>query len=91
MFNQNLIALAFASALGMSACAHDAWQLPSGGHPADPSAQAGSFTSITSLQRYRASQAETEPGAKSGVRPDDDTEQDEPEAHRHGDHIEEPQ
>ena len=81
---------AFACAMAVSACAHQGWQLPSDGHPADPKAQAGSFTSITSLQRYRASQAETDPAATRGT-DTEDAEQDESQAHRHGDHMEEPQ
>jgi predicted RNA polymerase sigma factor len=89
MFNLKLIALA--CAMAVSACAHDAWQPPSSDHPADPAAQAGSTTNITSLQRYRASQAETDPAAQPATKADEDAEQDEPAAHRHGDHMEDAQ
>jgi predicted RNA polymerase sigma factor len=88
MFKQQLFALA--CAIAMSACAHQGWQLPSDNHPADPTAQAGSVTRITSLQRYRASQAEIDPAATPGTNTDD-AEQDEHEAHRHGDQMEAPQ
>ncbi len=91
MFKHKLCALACASVLGMSACAHDAWQPPTAAHPADPAAEAGSVTPITSLERYRASEAETDPGVNSNMEPDDEAEQDEPALHQHGDHMEEPQ
>ncbi len=91
MFKHNLFALACASALGISACAHEAWQPPAAAHPADPAAQAGRVTPITSLERYRASEAETDPEMKHSMNQDDEAEQDEPAAHQHGDQMEEPQ
>jgi hypothetical protein len=91
MFKHKLFALVYASALGISACAHDAWQPPASGHPADPAAQAGGVTPITSLERYRASQAETDPHMNSGMERDDEADQDGPAAHEHGDHMEESQ
>jgi len=88
MFKHRLFALACACALGLSACAHEAWQPPASGHPADPAAEAGSVTRISSLERYRASNAETVPGGKPGMESEDETEQEEPVEHQHGDHME---
>lgn len=90
MFKHKLLALACASTLGMSACAHEAWQPPASDHPADPEEEAGSITPITSLERYRASEAETDPEVSPMMKPDDEAEQDEPAAHQHDDHMEEP-
>ena len=91
MFKHNVLALACASALGMTACAHDAWQPPASAHPADPAAEAGSVTPINSLERYRASEAETDPGVKATMESDDDAEQNDTAEHEHGDRMEEPQ
>lgn len=91
MFKHTVLALACASALGLSACAHEPWQPPAWDHPADPVAEAGSVTPITSLERYRASEAETRPDAKPGMGFDNETEPDDPAEHPHGDHMEESQ
>lgn len=86
-----LFALAYASVLGMSACAHEAWQLPDTAHPADPAAEPGSFTPLSSLQRYRASEDETDPAASTILESEDESETDESSAHQHGEHMETPQ
>ena len=91
MFKYKLLALACASVLGLSACAHEAWQLPTSAHPADPGEEPGSVAPITSLERYRASEIEMKPVRDESVAPDDDPEEAEPPTHRHDLHMEEPQ
>jgi hypothetical protein len=72
MTKRKLIVLACARVLGMSACAHEAWQPPATAHPADPAAEPGSFTPITSLERYRASEDETDPDATTSTDSEDE-------------------
>ena len=91
MTKHKLIVLACASVLGMSACAHEAWQPPATAHPADPAAEPGSFTPITSLERYRASEDETDPDVATSMDSEDEAESDESSAHQHHEHMEEPQ
>jgi len=91
MTKRKLIVLACASVLGMSACAHEAWQPPATAHPADPAAEPGSFTPITSLERYRASEDETDPDATTSTDSEDEAKPGESSAHQHGDHMEAPQ
>lgn len=91
MTKRKLIVLACASVLGMSACAHEAWQPPATAHPADPAAEPGSFTPITSLERYRASEDETDPDTTTSTDSEDEAKPGESSAHQHGDHMEAPQ
>ena len=91
MTKHKLFALACASVLGMSACAHEPWQPPATAHPANPGEEPGIFTPITSLERYRASEDETDPGATTSMESEDADEPDESSEHQHGEHKEEPQ
>lgn len=52
MFKITIFALATAGALIVSGCATSAWK-PAAGHPADPGAQSGVTSLMTSLSRYR--------------------------------------
>ena len=86
MTNLTLLALACAGVLGLSACAHEPWQPPQTAHPADPEAESGSYTPITSLQRYRGSEDEMQRAPSTRKESEEEADEDE---HQHGEHAEE--